>query len=474
MDTVKKREIKIDIWSIVKVVGLLYFILILVGILTYTLPSGRYQLDESGHAVAGTFEFVESSTRIPWYRWLTSPVETLLFDSAKMTLYQIIALILILGGCFKVLEDCGSMQALIKMIIIKFKNKRFLAIWIITFLMMLLASFFGIQDELLILFPIFLSFAEAMKWSKTTALSLVLITTSSGFTCALLNPLTIGICSHLAEISPLSAIWYRAIMFSILFVITSIFVIRLAKKDEKQLVVDENLSQEKKEEIDNLSLTKEEKRNAMLMIYLFMFVLLIVVVCSAIPSIQKLGIGLIAMGGAFVIGTVVIGRVLIGSWKKWFKSFYNGLKSLAPSIFVIVTAFAIKYIAEKGDIIHTIFYYMYDLFTSTSPYLGVIIMLFLILVLEFFIPSASAKAGLIIPLLTLAPIPGISTNVIILCYILGDGYTNVIFPTCGTLMIGLGVANVSYIDWMKRTGLFQLLLLGTSIIFLVVAVAIGL
>ena len=40
--------------------------------------------------------------------------------SSKMTLYQIIALILILGGCFKVLEDCGSMQSLIKMIIIKF------------------------------------------------------------------------------------------------------------------------------------------------------------------------------------------------------------------------------------------------------------------------------------------------------------------------------------------------------------------
>ena len=41
-------------------------------------------------------------------------------------------------------------------------------------------------------------------------------------------------------------------------------------------------------------------------------------------------------------------------------------------------------------------------------------------------------------------------------------------------MIGLGVANVSYIDWMKKTGLFQLLLLATSIIFLIVAVAIGL
>lgn len=473
MENVKKKEIKIDIKSIIKVVGLLYFILILVGVLTYVLPSGRYQLDESGHAINGTFEFIESSTRIPWYRWLTAPVETLFLDSSKMTLYQIIGLILILGGCFKVLEDCGSMQSLIKMIIIKFKNRRFLAVWIITLIMMLLSSFFGIQDELLILFPIFLSFAEAMKWSKTTALSLVLITTSSGFTCALLNPLTIGICSHLAEISPLSAIWYRAIMFVILFAITGVFMVRLAKKDEKNLLEDEN-NNEKLDEINSYSLTKDEKVKAYLMVFLFLFVLLIVIVCSAIPAIQALGIGLIAMGGAFVIGTVVIGRLLIGSFKSWFKSFGKGMLNLAPSLFVIVTAFSIKYIAEKGDIIHTIFYYMYDLFTSVSPFIGVIIMLFLILVLEFFIPSASAKAGLIIPLLTLAPIPGISTNIIILCYILGDGYTNVIFPTCGTLMIGLGVANVSYIDWMKKTGLFQLLLLATSIIFLIVAVAIGL
>ena len=55
----------------------------------------------------------------------------------------------------------------------------------------------------------------------------------------------------------------------------------------------------------------------------------------------------------------------------------------------------------------------------------------------------------------------------------GDGYTNVLFPTCGTLVVGLGLAEVSYIDWIKRTGLFQLLLFALSIVFLLLAVLLG-
>ena len=93
---------------------------------------------------------------------------------------------------------------------------------------------------------------------------------------------------------------------------------------------------------------------------------------------------------------------------------------------------------------------------------------------ELFNPSSTAKAALLIPLLTLAPIPGISTNIIILAFLFGDGYANVLYPTCGTLVIGLGLAEVGYMQWLNRTVLFQVVLFVLSIAFLLLAVRIGL
>lgn len=466
----KKNDIKIDIWGIVKVVGLLYIILIIVGILTYILPSGEYEI-ANGEIVPGTFHYLETSTRIPFYRWLTLPIETLIFDSGNATIFQIIAMILLLGSCFKVLEESGAMASTIKILIKKFHKTRFLAICVITVFIMLLCSFFGIQEELLVLFPIFISFASAMLWDNKTALALVLITSGVGFTCALFNPFTVGLSSQIAGVSVLDGIWYRAIMFVILAVITCIYLIRMAKKDEKRAKEE---GREKYISEYDVEITDLDKRNAKLVFSLFGFVLLLVILFSVVPVLSALNMGLIVVAAGFLIGTIVLGRIMIGSYKKWFKAFFKGMVSILPSVIVILVAFSIKYLAENAKILHTIFNSMYSMFTSTSPYIGVIILLFFILVLEFFIPSATAKAALIIPLLTLTPIPGISTNVIILAYLLGDGYTNVLYPTCGTLMIGLGIAKVSYIDWIKRTGLFQLLLLGTSIVFLLIAVAIGL
>ena len=68
----------------------------------------------------------------------------------------------------------------------------------------------------------------------------------------------------------------------------------------------------------------------------------------------------------------------------------------------------------------------------------------------------------------------LSKELMVLLYLFGDGYTNVLYPTCGTLLVGLGLANVSFAEWFKKTILFQLLLMILSIAFLMFAVFIGL
>ena len=183
---------------------------------------------------------------------------------------------------------------------------------------------------------------------------------------------------------------------------------------------------------------------------------------------------MVLMAVVFVIGSFVIGAKLLGGAKATFSCFFEGVKTLAPSVVVVLLAFSVKYIAEQGNILHTLFYYCHTFLCSQDPYIAVILLYLIILVFEFFIPGTSAKVVLLIPLLTLAPIPGLSINVILLTFLFADGYTNVLFPTCGTLVIGISLAEVSYVEWLKRTGLFQLLLFVTSCAFLILALYIGL
>jgi uncharacterized ion transporter superfamily protein YfcC len=254
-----------------------------------------------------------------------------------------------------------------------------------------------------------------------------------------------------------------------MYVVTSLFLTCLAKRDEKRAT----------ERFDVKGFTmvsdeehKEDIRKAKMIVALFSLALLSVIVTTSIDALRSLA--MVFMAVAFIVGTVIVGRVLLGSYKRLGKCFVKGVKDVLPSIVIIMIAFGITHIAQQGNILHTIFYYFYNSVTNISPYIAVIILYVFVLIIEFFIPSASAKAVLIIPMLTLAPIEGISKTVIILTYLFADGYTNVLYPTCGTLLVGLGLADVSFAEWFKKTIVFQLLLFVLSLGFLMLAVFIGL
>ena len=464
-------DLKFGLKSFITICAILFGIMVFVGILTFIVPAGEYAIDANGNIIPDSFSFIESASRLPVWRWLTAPIEALIFGSGNFNVFQIIAVLLVLGGTFKVLDKAGLLVAIVHVVVDKFYEKRYLLIWIITLILMLLASCFGLQEELLILFPILLALSKAMGWSKEQAASLTLITTGVGFTAATFNPFTIGIASNLAGITVLDGLWYRFIIFVVLYFLTCLYLTHMAKKDEKR-----NPANEDKQTLTPL--TAEQKadyfKKTKMVSILFLVSLVVIVVFSIVPVLADLGLGMVFMAVSFVVGSFIIGKICLGSIKATFNAFFDGVKDISPSIIIILLAFSVKYIAECGSILHTFFYYCYNFMSTLSPYLSVILLYLIILLFEFFIPGSTAKALLIIPLLTLSPLPGISTNIILLAFLFGDGYTNVLYPTCSTLVVGLSLANVSYLSWIKRTGLFQLLLFVISVAVLLLAVYIGL
>ena len=88
--------------------------------------------------------------------------------------------------------------------------------------------------------------------------------------------------------------------------------------------------------------------------------------------------------------------------------------------------------------------------------------------------SGLGQAALTMPwMVPLAQLVGVSKQVAVLAFQLGDGFTNCIVPTSAALMGTLGVSRVDWTQWVKFQLKFQGVLVAGATIVMVLAVMIG-
>jgi uncharacterized ion transporter superfamily protein YfcC len=130
---------------------------------------------------------------------------------------------------------------------------------------------------------------------------------------------------------------------------------------------------------------------------------------------------------------------------------------------------SIKYTLMEARILDTILHEAV-LATGAMPRSVVILFIYLVvLFMNFFIPSGSAKAFLLMPLIVpVAQVFDISAQLCVVAFAFGDGFSNVLYPTNPVLLISLGLVDVSYGKWLKWSWKFQVwnLILTTGILLL--------
>ncbi len=96
-------------------------------------------------------------------------------------------------------------------------------------------------------------------------------------------------------------------------------------------------------------------------------------------------------------------------------------------------------------------------------------------VFNFFVASGSGQAAITMPLMSpLADLVGVSRQVAVLAFQLGDGLTNLIIPTSASLIGCLGVARIDWSVWIRFAWRLTLLLFTLACATIVVAVLTGL
>ena len=76
-------------------------------------------------------------------------------------------------------------------------------------------------------------------------------------------------------------------------------------------------------------------------------------------------------------------------------------------------------------------------------------------VFNFFVTSGSGQAALTMPIMApLSDLIGVSRQVAVLAFQLGDGLTNIVVPTSAVLMGALGAARLPWLVWVRATAWF--------------------
>ena len=465
----QKRENKglnISARSFITALLILFALMLLTYILTLVLPGGEYKriADSAGNMVIDTqagYTPVEGG--LPFYKWLLSPFLVLTAEGSG-TIIAVIVFLLVIGGIFNSLDRCGLMLYMLKRVVRRFGHARYMLMAVVVLFFMAMGSFIGSFEEVIPLVPIVVSLAVGLGWDALIGVGMSLLAAGCGFSAGVCNPFTVGIAQELAGLPMFSGIWLRVVSFLVVYILLLFFLRSHAKKIEQPLSGD--LAGE------DFCPSASMDRALALFGGLLGLGILLVLSSSFITALQDYTMVIVA---AMFLAAGLASTLAAGmSPGKLGSSFFNGLVSVLPAVLMILMASSIKYTLTEGKILDTILYYAVAA-AGTLPRWVVILFLYLVvLVMNFFIPSGSAKAFLLLPLiLPVAQIFNLSSQLCVVAYAFGDGFSNVLYPTNPVLLISLGLAGVSYGSWFKWTWKFQAVILICTSLLLLFGLAVG-
>lgn len=462
--------------TIVTICLLLVAIMAFAGVLTQVMPRGIYQTDADGSIINGTYTPIDE--KMPIWKIFLSPILVFGTDNA-ITGIAIILFIVIIGGTFLILDKCGILKYLMAVIIERFSSKKYLLLNIMIFACMFLSSTAGILEESVTLVPIAVAISLALGWDSFVGLCISLVAVAFGFTAATFNPFNVATVQKMAGLPLFSGLGFRIIVFAVVYVIlagfTTIYAKKIEKNPKKSLCYESDIALRQKYSLNDSMAVLYDKQ-IQKAAKAFLGCLCGVIGCIILDFVISAG-GMISMPGMailFAAGGISAGYLSGLRGKKLLASFGEGIKTVAPIIPVILFILSITYILDQGNIIPTILNFVYNAIEGLSPYAAILMLFAFIVILEFFIGSGTAKAFLVMPLvLPLAKMVGVTSQSVTLAFCLGDGFTNLLYPTSGIMIIAIGLVNVSYAKWLRFSWKLFLLEGIASVGLMLLAVAIN-
>ncbi|MFF0675724.1 YfcC family protein [Staphylococcus xylosus] len=428
----------------------IYVILFVFGVIatiaTYTVPSGEFKRIKGPEGR----EMVDADS----FHYITSaPVGIVDFISiiprGLIEAGEIVFFTLIIGGMFMVLRRTGIIEIAVDNLARRFIYKSIFIIPVLTTVFAIVATLIGTAELSLVYIPVIIPLIIALGYDSITATAIALCGTVVGFTVGVLNPINTGLAQKLSGIPVFSGIGLRIILFIVVLAVTIIFIMRYAKKVQKQPTLssvyeDDSEKRELYQHITEHAPTTATTRQKWGIAVIFAFFIILVY------GVTTQGWFMVEMAGLFIFMGVIVGIVSGLSMQTICEAFNDGFKDVLMGAIIVGLARSIAVVLEDGKIMDTIVHGLGSIIDGTTPTIAVIGMYAVQMLINFIISSGSGQALVTMPIMApLADMLGITRQTAVLAFQLGDGFTHIFYPTSGYFMAALAIGGVSYTKWIR-------------------------
>ena len=448
-------------------------IIALCAVLTWFVPGGQYVKADDGTL---SYEPVDA---VPQTWQVLSAVYHGFVKQAG-----IIVFILVVGGAFWLLNATGAVEAGIQRFIVRIGKRDLLVLVALTVLFSLAGAVFGMSEETIPFVGIVVPLVVSMGYDAFMGMLVVYVASNVGFSSAFLNPFTVGIAQGMADLPLFSGMGYRIFCWAFLTLLMVVFVCFYARRTKKEtsplapagLGRSDNVAAGDPSVISSdaaggveKSVTHLTKRQSWVLVVLLLTVIALIVGVTCwdwyMPEITGLFLG---MG-------ILCGIIAGFSANRIADELIAGARDILSAALVVGFASGIIVILQDGKVVDSILHGMQEGLDGSSPVASLSAMYGIQALINFIIPSATAKAAITIPIMApFADMVGVSRQAMVLAFQFGDGFTNMVTPTSGVLVAALAMARIPYAKWVKWVwkGVAVLLALGLLLLLATVLCAI--
>lgn len=385
----------------------------------------------------------------------------------------LIALIFIIGGSFALVNETGAVErGLLRLVALSGGHPAWL-LGSLTVAFSLGGAVFGMGEETIAFLVLLLPLIDRLGLPRESAVMATYMASQIGFATSWMNPFSVLVAQSVAEVPPLSGAPLRIGVWAVFTLAALIFTLRYALRHR---VAGNG---------DIAAMLRESPLRGSDRIVLLAIVATVVWIVWGITSrgyyLPELAAQFLALG-LFCALVIRFGRrsdPARPSANRLAELFTAGVAQMVPVALVIAAAKGMLWLLggtdpHKASVLNTLLYTMGNALEGWPPMLAAQGMLLFQAIFNVFVTSGSAQASITMPLMAgLGDILGVSRQIAVLAFQLGDGVTNLIIPTSAVLMGALGVAGVSWQQWLRAIWRFELLVVALAAIAVAVAVGIG-
>lgn len=453
---------------------ILFSIVIIAMLMTFFLPSGKYQRDGK-LVVPNSFETIpkeitlssvissdkkkDVATPVGIADMFTSIPEGLIKQSA------LIFMVLFIGGMFGILDKSGSIELGLQRALYLTKGNIYFLVPVLMIIFSAGSTFMGLAKEYLIVIPMVIALVSKLKLSKVIGLAIVTIAVKVGYLASITNPYALSIAQPLLGLQLFSGLSLRILTYVVMMTAGILFVIYAIKRELKN----NNISNDNS---SNLSNTFENNKIP-LRNFLQLLTLLIGIAFLVYASYEYKWKS-VTISGYYLFLSIVFAIISGMRAGESVDAFISGMKKVLIAAILIGLATSVEIILVKGNVLDTVIHYLVDFIGNSGPYFSAYSIFISQLLLDIAIPSTSGQAAVTMPIMgPVGQLVGITPQTTVLAFLMGNGLTNVITPTSSGLLIFLATAQVGWGTWFKFVWPLLIILAIIAILLLSLAVFIG-